>query len=83
MSQGIPVVVSRTKIDTYYFDDSVVRFFESGNDAELAETIVGLSKDPELRRKFSDSGLAYVARNDWNLKKHEYLELVESACNAR
>jgi glycosyltransferase involved in cell wall biosynthesis len=36
MSQGVPVVVSRTKIDTFYFDDSVVKFFESGNAEALA-----------------------------------------------
>ena len=31
MSLGVPMVVSDTKSDRYYFDDSVVRFFESGN----------------------------------------------------
>src|ERR1039458_184132 len=31
MSLGIPTVVSSTRIDRFYFDDSVVRFFESGN----------------------------------------------------
>jgi glycosyltransferase involved in cell wall biosynthesis len=33
MSVGVPVVVSSTKIDRYYFNDAVVRFFESGNSA--------------------------------------------------
>jgi len=27
MAMGIPVIVSDTKIDKYYFDDSVLRFF--------------------------------------------------------
>src|SRR5581483_7141670 len=31
MSQGVPVVLSRTKIDSFYFDPSVVRFFEPGD----------------------------------------------------
>ncbi len=31
MSQGIPVVVSRTKIDSYYFNEDTVRFFPSGD----------------------------------------------------
>ena len=31
MSLGIPVVASSTKIDRYYFDGSLLRFFESGN----------------------------------------------------
>src|SRR5262249_32533710 len=37
MSQGIPVVATRTKVDTFYFDDSTVRFFNSGDDRGLAE----------------------------------------------
>ena len=36
MSLGIPVVVSNTKIDRYYFRQFMVRFFESGNVAALA-----------------------------------------------
>ena len=36
MSLGVPMVVSETKIDRYYFDDSLVRFFESGNPKALA-----------------------------------------------
>jgi len=33
------LVVSSTKIDRYYFDDSVARFFESGNADALAEAM--------------------------------------------
>ena len=37
MALGIPVIVSRTKIDSYYHDDSMVKFFESENADQLAE----------------------------------------------
>ena len=30
MSLGVPVIASRTKIDTYYFDDAVIRFLPLG-----------------------------------------------------
>src|ERR1035438_6606049 len=39
MSLGIPTVVSSTKIDRFYFDDSVVRFFESGNVDALSDAM--------------------------------------------
>ena len=78
MSQGVPVLVSRTSIDTFYFSDRTVRFFESGNEHELAEAMVELAVTPALRRAFSDAGLAYVARNNWSLKQQEYFDLVDS-----
>ena len=39
MSSGVPVVVSDTKIDQYYFNDSVVKFFRDGDENDLAQTI--------------------------------------------
>ena len=39
MSIGVPVVVSGTTVDRFYFDDTVVRFFESGNDEDLANAM--------------------------------------------
>ena len=37
MSLGIPVIVSRTKIDNYYFNDYVVKFFRPEDEMDLAE----------------------------------------------
>jgi glycosyltransferase involved in cell wall biosynthesis len=78
MASGVPVIVSKTKIDSFYFNDSVVRFFESGNDKDLAEAMLDLMRNPELRRTLVCNASDYVARNNWNLKKYEYLNLVDS-----
>ncbi|MFZ1073786.1 MAG: glycosyltransferase family 4 protein [Verrucomicrobiia bacterium] len=78
MASGVPVIVSKTKIDSFYFNDSVVRFFESGNDKDLAEAMLDLMRNPELRRTLVHNASDYVARNNWNLKKYEYLNLVDS-----
>ncbi len=77
MASGVPVIVSRTKIDTYYFTDQVVKFFTSGNDEELAQAMVALRTDESLRRTLAVSGTEYVTRNSWDVKKHEYLGLVD------
>ena len=77
MSQGIPVVVSRTKIDSYYFDDATVRFFPSGDSAAMAEAMYEVARDPILRESLIRHGLDYVARNGWNSKRLEYLDLVD------
>jgi glycosyltransferase involved in cell wall biosynthesis len=78
MAEGVPVIVSRTRIDDFYFNDSIVRFFESGNDKDLAEAMLCLMKDRGQRENLARNASEYVALNNWNTKKHEYLHLVDS-----
>ena len=78
MSQGIPVVASRTKIDTYYFDDTVVRFFESGNADAMADAILAVMKNPGLRESLIAKGYEYIARNSWDVRRRDYFDLVDS-----
>jgi glycosyltransferase involved in cell wall biosynthesis len=78
MSQGIPVVVSRTKIDSFYFDDQTVRFFESGNETDLADALLTLRKNQAMREQLSAKGLQYVEKNSWESKEEEYLNLIDS-----
>jgi glycosyltransferase involved in cell wall biosynthesis len=78
MSQGIPVVASRTRIDELYFNDQLVRFFPSGDSEAMAEAILDLFQNPTLRDSLAKAGLEYVERNNLNRKKGEYLNLVDS-----
>jgi glycosyltransferase involved in cell wall biosynthesis len=78
MSLGIPTVVSSTKIDRFYFDDSVVRFFESGNVDALSDAMLEVIRDRQVRRRLTDNGLDYVARNNWDSRRPAYLDLVDS-----
>jgi glycosyltransferase involved in cell wall biosynthesis len=80
MSVGVPVVVSNTKIDRYYFDGSTVRFFESGNVDALAEAIYDLLTNREVARIMAGRATEYAARNSWENRKTEYLHLVDSLC---
>lgn len=78
MSQGVPVVASRTRIDTFYYDESEVLFFPSGDVRALADAIVEVSRNPELRERLRAAGGRYVQRHGWAAKKREYLDLVDS-----
>jgi glycosyltransferase involved in cell wall biosynthesis len=78
MSLGVPVVVSATRIDRHYFNDSVVRFFESGNDEALAQAMFDVLTSPELRDSLIRNANGYVQRNGWGQHKLEYLRLVDS-----
>lgn len=78
MSLGVPVIVSRTRIDTFYHDDSMVKFVESENEADLASAIFLLWQSPELRQKLAENGSRYVQENNWARKKIGYLSLIDS-----
>jgi glycosyltransferase involved in cell wall biosynthesis len=40
MSQGVPVVISRTKVDSHYFEEGTVHFFPSGDSQAMAEAML-------------------------------------------
>jgi glycosyltransferase involved in cell wall biosynthesis len=78
MSLGVPMVVSSTKIDRFYFNDSVVRFFESGNPDALADAIVEVLQNDEFRRRLITSAMEYADQNSWQRRQDDYLELVDA-----
>ena len=77
MSLGIPVVVSKTKIDQYYFNDSVVRFFESGNVDALAAAMIEVLANPGLRARMVANATAYSEEHSWKRRKADYLRIVD------
>ena len=77
MSQGLPVVLSRTRIDQMYFDNSVAAFFESGNASDLARAIRQVLGDPGYRQQLSERGRAYARANSWETMRHVYLGIVD------
>ena len=83
MSLGVPMVVSSTKIDRFYFNDSVVRFFESGNPDALAEAIIEVLENDELRRRMIANALEYASQNSWQRRQAAYLELVDALIENR
>ena len=81
MSLGIPVVISSTKIDRYYFSDSVARFFESGNVDALTAAMLEMIRNPEQRQAMAARASEYAARHSWETRKADYLNLVDSICS--
>ena len=77
MAMGVPVIVSDTKIDRHYFDDSVVRFFRGEDENDLAHAILDLIRHKEMRQALIERATELVAQNDWAQKKYEYLNLVD------
>lgn len=78
MTVGIPVIASDTMVHTHYFDESMVKFFRSEDENDLARCIVMLRKEEKLRRYLVKNAFKYIEKNSWNIKKYSYLNIVDS-----
>jgi glycosyltransferase involved in cell wall biosynthesis len=78
MALGVPVLISDTAVDRYYFNDRVATFARSGDENDLAAKMVQLVRDAETRRKQVEKADEFIELNNWNVKKSEYLNLVDS-----
>jgi glycosyltransferase involved in cell wall biosynthesis len=81
MSQRIPVVCSRTKIDTFYFDEGTVRFFPSGDSEALAEAMIDVLNHKSLRDHMIARGTEYVCQHNWSMNRNKYFSLVDTLIN--
>src|SRR6185437_9294206 len=78
MSLGVPVIACRTRIHAYYYDDSIIQYYENDDEKQLAEQMLRLKNDPALRARLAANAETYVRNNTWDARKHEYLELIDS-----
>jgi glycosyltransferase involved in cell wall biosynthesis len=78
MISGIAVIVSETKIDKYYFNDSIVKFFKPDDVNDLAQCMLTMINDETLRKQLIGNALQFVEDFKWDTKKAVYLNLVDS-----
>ena len=63
-----------------FFDNSGVRFFESGNSDALADAVCEVLGNQKMRQQMVERASEHAARNDWVTAKVEYLTLVDGLC---
>jgi glycosyltransferase involved in cell wall biosynthesis len=78
MALGVPVIIPDSRIDIYYFNDAIARFFKGGDERDLAQAMLALIRQPELRRQLATNALHFVESNNWGQMKVQYLALVDS-----
>jgi glycosyltransferase involved in cell wall biosynthesis len=83
MTLGVPVIVSNTAIDRYYFNSSSVLFFESGNHQSLAEKLLLLLTDEGLRKIMSENSIKFVQQYNWADKQQAYFAIINSLIDKR
>jgi glycosyltransferase involved in cell wall biosynthesis len=78
MVEDVPVIVSSTAIDRYYFNDCVVKFFEANNEKKLTEAMLQLIRHPEQRQELVRNAREFIKDYTWEKNKCIYLDLVDS-----
>lgn len=78
MAMGVPVIVTDSRVDRYYFNESVVSFFRNDNEKDLARCMLRLIKNPEIREQLVVSASEFITQYEWEVAKGEYLRLVDS-----
>jgi glycosyltransferase involved in cell wall biosynthesis len=78
MACGVPVIVSRTRIDAHYFDETLVKFFDPGNVDSLTAAFLCLYRNPAALRSRVAAATAFATRQSWQAKQGDYLALVDT-----
>jgi glycosyltransferase involved in cell wall biosynthesis len=81
MACGVPVIVSRTRIDLHYFDARVVRFFTPGDIADFAQQMLWAFEHPEQLQEMAAAASRHAVDYSWQRHSTEYLQIVDGlAC---
>lgn len=77
MALGVPIVLSRTRIDAYYFNDSVVKFFDPENTDDLASSFLELANNEKKRKGLIENASNFIAEFRWDRKRTDYWAILE------
>ena len=78
MALGVPVIVSDTSVDKYYFDASIVHFFRAGDEQDLARAMLLLIQTASFRDELARNAARFVGQNNWGVLKEKYFEIVDT-----
>jgi glycosyltransferase involved in cell wall biosynthesis len=78
MALDVPVVVPNTAIDTYYFNQSVVKFFQANDETSLADAMLEMVRNPQERQELVRNAHEFIKGYTWDKNRSIYLNLVDS-----
>jgi glycosyltransferase involved in cell wall biosynthesis len=78
MALGVPVVVSDSAVDRYYFTDRVVTFFKGNDEVDLADRLLEMIRNTAKREAQVKRADDFIRTFDWDRRKSEYLGLVDT-----
>jgi hypothetical protein len=70
-------------VDKYYFNETMLRFFEPGNAADLAASMLAAYSDRAEGRRLASNAQAHALRMSWANKRSEYVGMVTALAAGR
>jgi glycosyltransferase involved in cell wall biosynthesis len=78
MITGVPVIVSRTRVDEHYFDSTLVRFFDPGDERDLAAAMLDTRLHMDAAMTRAVNAREFAIRNSWQCRGQDYHRLIDS-----
>jgi glycosyltransferase involved in cell wall biosynthesis len=78
MGCEVPVIVSRTRIDEYYFNDRLVNFFEAGSATSLADVLLRTYRHPDEQHPKVRAAKEFATQRSWQVRSADYRSLIDS-----
>ena len=75
---GIPIVISRNRCHSYYYNDSMVKFFEPRNSSDLAEKTIELAQDEKMKQQQIKNSLEFLKIHGWKETKKKYYRIIDN-----
>jgi glycosyltransferase involved in cell wall biosynthesis len=72
----IPVIVSRLKAINYYFSEDAVAYCEPNNAVDLAQQMVRVFQDADLRSRLTRQATKEYVAVRWEIMKARYLDVI-------
>jgi glycosyltransferase involved in cell wall biosynthesis len=81
LTQGLPVICSRTRTIERYFPPDTLFYFTPGDYEDMARQIILLWKDPALVRQKIRNAQMILPRYTWKAEKSRFLDFYEGLTN--
>jgi phosphatidylinositol alpha 1,6-mannosyltransferase len=83
MASGLPVVAAAATGATSLVTDATGILVEPGDVSGFADALEAYARDPQLRRKHGEAGLAYARTRDWDKINSAVLRVYETVIERR
>jgi glycosyltransferase involved in cell wall biosynthesis len=75
---GIPVVAPRLEVINYYFDETMVRFYDPENVEQMANAIVELFYKPDERQRQAHAASSFYQNHNSQAQAEQYLQFISA-----
>ena len=76
---GVPVVAPRLEIIRYYFDESMIRFYDPENVDQMADVIVEMFNDRDRRQEQAQAAKRFYQAYNPQAQADRYLQLITNS----